>query len=56
MGNRAKRFRYRYIHKYRGFGPLQGIPGCVGCGRCRAVCPTGLDLRPLAVRLEGAAT
>ena len=38
--------------KYRGFGPLQGIPSCVGCGRCRVVCPTGIDLRPLAERLE----
>ncbi|MDD2581477.1 MAG: 4Fe-4S dicluster domain-containing protein [Desulfuromonadaceae bacterium] len=50
--NRAERFRYRYRHKYRGFGPLQGIPACVGCGRCRVVCPAGLDLRPLAARLE----
>lgn len=50
--NRAERFRYRYRHKYRGFGVLQGIPSCVGCGRCRAVCPTGIDLQPLAQRLE----
>jgi ferredoxin len=51
--DRAERFRYRYLHKYRGFGPLQGIPSCVGCGRCRDVCPTGIDLRPLAARSEG---
>ena len=51
--DRAERFRYRYRHKYRGFGSLQGIPTCVGCGRCRVVCPAGLDLRPLAERLEG---
>jgi ferredoxin len=50
--NRAERFRYRYRHKYRGFGPLQGLPACVGCGRCRVVCPAGIDLRPLAERLE----
>ncbi len=50
--NRAERFRYRYRHKYHGFGALQGIPSCVGCGRCRVVCPAGLDLRPLAERLE----
>lgn len=51
--DRAARFRYRYRHKYRGFGPLQGLPACVGCGRCRAVCPAGIDLRQLAERLEG---
>ena len=50
--NRTQRFRYRYRHKYRGFGRVKGIPGCVGCGRCRAACPAGLDLRPLAERLE----
>lgn len=54
--DRAERFRYRYRHKYRGFGPLQGVPSCVGCGRCRIVCPAGLDLRPLAERLEGGAS
>jgi sulfhydrogenase subunit beta (sulfur reductase) len=51
--NRAERFRYRYLHKYRGFGSMSGIPTCVGCGRCRTACPAGLDLRPLAERLEG---
>jgi formate hydrogenlyase subunit 6/NADH:ubiquinone oxidoreductase subunit I len=49
---RAERFRYRYRHKYRGFGELRGVPGCVGCGRCRAVCPSGIDLRELAEKIE----
>jgi len=53
--NRAQRFRYRYRHKYRGFGQLRGVPGCVGCGRCREVCPSGIDLRTLAEKLERAA-
>lgn len=51
--DRAQRFRYRYRHKYRGYGQLRGLPSCVGCGRCRVQCPTGIDLRPLAQRLEG---
>ncbi|MFH1027178.1 MAG: 4Fe-4S dicluster domain-containing protein [Pseudomonadota bacterium] len=54
--DRAQRFRYRYRHKYRGFGQLKGIPSCVGCGRCRTVCPAGLDLRPLAEKLERGAS
>jgi ferredoxin len=53
--DRAERFRYRYHHKYRGFGALQGIAACVGCGRCRVACPAGLDLRPLAEQPEGGA-
>lgn len=52
MKDRAERFRYRYRHKYSGFGPLSGIPACVGCGRCRSVCPAGLDLRPLADKID----
>jgi len=47
---RTERFDYRYRHKYLGFGQLQGIMSCVGCGRCIANCPAGLDLRPLACK------
>lgn len=54
--NRAQRFRYRYQHKYRGFGPLHDIPSCVGCGRCLSNCPSGIDLRPLAEFLKGKRT
>lgn len=46
--DRADRFCYRYQHKYHGFGILQGIPACVGCGRCRTACPAGLELRFMA--------
>ncbi|MDD2365797.1 MAG: 4Fe-4S dicluster domain-containing protein [Desulfuromonadaceae bacterium] len=52
---RAERFIYRYRHKQRGFGPLRGVPSCVGCGRCRAFCPIGLDLRVLTELLERSA-
>ncbi|KAF0215250.1 MAG: 4Fe-4S [Geobacteraceae bacterium] len=44
---REERFRYRFQHKYLGFGPMRGIVSCVGCGRCRDVCPVKIDLMEL---------
>jgi sulfhydrogenase subunit beta (sulfur reductase) len=44
---RTERFFYRYQHKYLGFGPVRGIVSCVGCGRCREVCPVRIDLLDL---------
>ncbi len=45
--DRRERFHYRYLHKYLGFGTLAGVPACVGCGRCRVVCPVDIDLTEL---------
>ena len=45
--NRLERFHYRYQHKYLGFGPTRGMVSCVGCGRCREVCPVKIDLLEL---------
>ncbi len=44
---RLDRLRYRFLHKYCGFTPLQGMTSCVGCGRCKSVCPVGIDLREI---------
>lgn len=44
---RLDRLRYRFLHKYCGFSPLEGMTSCVGCGRCRKVCPVDIDLREL---------
>jgi sulfhydrogenase subunit beta (sulfur reductase) len=44
---RLDRLRYRFLHKYCGFTPLEGMTSCVGCGRCKEVCPVGIDLREL---------
>ena len=45
--SRLDRLRYRFLHKYCGFSPLQGVVSCVGCGRCKSACPVDIDLREL---------
>jgi sulfhydrogenase subunit beta (sulfur reductase) len=44
---RLERLRYRFLHKFCGFSPLQGVVSCVGCGRCKSACPVAIDLREL---------
>ncbi|SDL36739.1 4Fe-4S dicluster domain-containing protein [Geoalkalibacter ferrihydriticus] len=38
------RLRFRFEHKFFGFGPLRGEGSCVGCARCARACPAGIDL------------
>lgn len=44
---RLERLRFRFLHKYCGFTPLDGMTSCVGCGRCKQVCPVDIDLREI---------
>jgi len=41
---RAERLRNRMHHKFKHTIDLQGVPGCVGCGRCIGLCPAHEDL------------
>ncbi|MDD5566616.1 MAG: 4Fe-4S dicluster domain-containing protein [Patescibacteria group bacterium] len=41
----AKRIYFWYEHKFVRIPDEFSIPGCVGCGRCIAVCPVAIDLR-----------
>jgi sulfhydrogenase subunit beta (sulfur reductase) len=50
---RENRLRFRMEHKFFGFGALHGQNACVGCGRCRKVCPVDIDLDQIAAKLSG---
>ena len=48
---RANRLRFRMEHKFFSFGELRGQNSCVGCGRCRKVCPVDIDLDQIAAKI-----
>jgi ferredoxin len=41
---KKERLRQRYLHKLSWFNERYGRTLCVGCGRCLAKCPAGLDI------------
>lgn len=53
--DRASRIMFRYYHKQRGFVAEYGRPSCVGCGRCIASCPAGIDIVHVIEKIRGQA-
>ena len=49
--DRTARLRFRFEHKYLGFGGQRGISSCVGCGRCQQVCPVEINLAHVLEKL-----
>jgi ferredoxin len=46
------RFRQRVMHKFSYFPDENaGLSMCVGCGRCAALCPAGLDIHQAVMRI-----
>lgn len=44
LSGRTSKFRPRILHKFASFVDRFQQVACVGCGRCRHVCPVGIDL------------
>ncbi|RDH78300.1 4Fe-4S ferredoxin [Mycolicibacterium moriokaense] len=51
----ASRYRHWLTHKLGTWHDQFGTSGCVGCGRCIAWCPTGIDITEEMARLSAAA-
>lgn len=49
----ASRYRHWITHKLGTWHDQFGSSGCVGCGRCIAWCPTGIDITEEMNRLAG---
>jgi len=53
--DQAARYRQRALHKFSYYPAQHGRPMCVGCGRCLAVCPVGMDIFEVATSAAAAA-
>jgi sulfhydrogenase subunit beta (sulfur reductase) len=51
--SRGSRVKFRFYHKQRGFVAEYGRPSCVGCGRCAAMCPAGIDITTVIRMIRG---
>jgi sulfhydrogenase subunit beta (sulfur reductase) len=51
--NLRERYRHWLCHKLSYWVEQYGVFGCVGCGRCLAWCPVGIDITQVAATIRG---
>ncbi|MBI4709430.1 MAG: 4Fe-4S dicluster domain-containing protein [Candidatus Portnoybacteria bacterium] len=52
LDNTAGRIHFWYFHKFARIPKEYNMLGCVGCRRCAAVCPVGIDIKEVLRNIE----
>jgi len=47
----AKRYRNRFMHKFKYYDDKFGQTLCTGCGRCVRACPVGIDIKEILEKI-----
>jgi ferredoxin len=48
----AKRYRNRFMHKFKYYDDKFGQTLCTGCGRCIRACPVGIDIKAILEQIN----
>lgn len=48
-----KRYRNRFMHKFKYYDDKFGKTLCTGCGRCIRACPVGIDIKAILEEIAG---
>lgn len=52
LADTAQRIHFWYYHKFARIPDEYNIMGCVGCHRCHAVCPVGINIEEVMKQIE----